>query len=579
MRNEESAHTETVEFWRRRILSGIIWAYFWLGTIACVAGVVVAVGFGAWAVVAFDIAGWLLVLGLVLCPARFHRLRGLGLVTVTFGVGSYFTYRFGPFAAGPFWLFAGPMMAGALFGGRAAAGALGLLVLILACIGLLLNLGAIVWPGEVPVAMWVVLSASLAALAGVISVSVGMLLDGIARANREREDAMAARELLEQQLRHSQKMEAVGRLAGGIAHDFNNLLVAISGFTEFAMRSVKDNRAAIADLSEVTKTVDRGRALTEQLLAFTRKNVAVPQTIDVTRAIRDAERLLEQLAGPDIRVDLEIGPERCTTRIDPDAFIQVIVNATLNARDAMPNGGVLRVETTQVRVDGVSPGPSSIEMKPGDYVVTSVSDTGVGISEQDLEKIFEPFFTTKPQGEGTGLGLSTCWAVARQAGGYVDMRSQVGAGTTLSLYLPAAMARAEGTGTSEQIAPTRGHEAILIVEDDEQVRTMLTRALQDNGYDILQASHGDQALALARDQDVTIDLIVTDVILPGQNGREVASRVLELRPEISVLYVSGYSDEVLSRRGVLEEGVALLKKPFTLEAFATKVREMLDAPS
>ena len=563
--------------WRRRILSAVAWSYLGLGAIAAVIGISVAISHDIWSVVVFDTIALLVGAGLVLCPERFYRLKSISLIMLTYTVGGYFSYQFGPFAAGPLWLFAGPMLSGALFGWRAALGSIGFLVIVLFTIGALLARGSLNWPGELGVGVWFVISSSLVALSGLLSVSIGVLLDGVARANREREDAIEARELLEQQLRHSQKMEAVGRLAGGIAHDFNNLLVAISGFTEFAMDTLEDDSSAVSDLSEVMDAVTRAKALTEQLLTFSRKNTLAPNRIDINASIRDASRLLEQLSREHIRLHIKLCTEPCSTKIDPDSLIQILVNAATNAADAMPEGGEITIETSRVQVDGSSSSLDDLEMEPGEYAVVSVTDTGSGIAEDTLERIFEPFFTTKKTGEGTGLGLSTSWTVVKQVGGYIHMTSELGRGSTLKCFFHFTPWVAPKIDQARVMSQSRGNERILVVEDDEQVRKMLIRSLQAKGYEVLDASHAKDALALA--QQPQIDLLVTDVIMPGLNGRELAAKVAELHPKIAVLYVSGYSDDVLTQQGILDDGLKLLKKPFQLDVLTKLVRELLDARS
>ena len=563
--------------WRRRILSAVAWSYLGLGAIAAVIGISVAISHDIWSVVVFDTIALLVGAGLVLCPERFYRLKSISLIVLTYTVGGYFSYQFGPFAAGPLWLFAGPMLSGALFGWRAALGSIGFLVIVLFTIGALLARGSLNWPGELGVGIWFVISSSLVALSGLLSVSIGVLLDGVARANREREDAIEARELLEQQLRHSQKMEAVGRLAGGIAHDFNNLLVAISGFTEFAMDTLEDDSSAVSDLSEVMDAVTRAKALTGQLLTFSRKNTLAPNRIDINASIRDASRLLEQLSREHIRLHIKLCTEPCSTKIDPDSLIQILVNAATNAADAMPEGGEITIETSRVQVDGSSSSLDDLEMEPGEYAVVSVTDTGSGIAEDTLERIFEPFFTTKKTGEGTGLGLSTSWAVVKQVGGYIHMTSELGRGSTLKCFFHFTPWVAPKIDQARVMSQRRGNERILVVEDDEQVRKMLIRSLQAKGYEVLDASHAKDALVLA--QQPQIDLLVTDVIMPGLNGRELAAKVAELHPKIAVLYVSGYSDDVLTQQGILDDGLKLLKKPFQLDVLTKLVRELLDARS
>jgi signal transduction histidine kinase len=433
--NSVPIHVDAVSVWRRHILSAVGWSYLGLGAIAAAVGISVAFTAGLWSVVVFNAIALLVGVGLALCPERFYRFKSNALIGLTYIIGVYFSYHFGPFAAGPLWLFAGPMLSGALFGWRAALGSIGFLVIILGFIGAFLARGSLNWSGEFDLGGWFVISASLVALSGLLSVSIGFLLEGVALANREREVAVEARELLEQQLRHSQKMEAVGTLAGGIAHDFNNLLGAISGFTEFAIDALEDDPpAAISDLVEVMNMVSRGKSLTGQLLTFSSKGSLGHPLVDINDSIRDASRMLELLAREDILLDIKLCPDFCGATVAPDSLVQILLNAVTNSVHAMPEGGEIRIETSRVQVDERSARLDGFKMDSGEYVVVSVTDTGSGIAEDVLEKVFEPFFTTKELGEGTGLGLSTSWAIVNQVGGYIRLKSELGRGTTLECF-------------------------------------------------------------------------------------------------------------------------------------------------
>ena len=577
MNGSANSKSDTVKFWRRRMLSLLARCYLGLAMIAALAGISVAIINDGWAIVVFDGVALLVGVGLVLCPDRFYGFKAAALIALTFVVGVFFTYYFGPFAAGPLWLFAGPMLSAALFGWRKALASLGFLVLILVVIGSLLAGGLLDWSDELSLGNWFVIGGSLVGLCGLLSISIGVLLDGVARANQEREDAIESRELLEQQLHHAQKMQALGRLAGGIAHDFNNLLVGISGFTEFAMERAKDNPPIIADLSEVMNTVTRAKGLTEQLLTFSRKNPEAPRQIDLNDCIRETSRLIEQLSGDKIQVRTKLCAEPCTTRIDPDSFVQILVNAALNAADAMPDGGEFTIETAHLQVGLSQPSPDGLDMDAGGYITVSISDTGVGMDQGTLEKVFEPFFTTKGVGEGTGLGLSTCWSVMNQVGGHLHMSSNPGLGSTLKCFFHVTAWVPSESGQIKPGSAVGGSETLLVVEDDEHVRRTFTRALSAMGYEVLEASDCADALVIAQKPYLQIDLLITDVVMPGKNGLELAEMVTALHPGLAVLYVSGYSDEALTQKGIFDVGMKLLKKPFQLDDLCQEVRETLNA--
>lgn len=561
---------DLIRDWRQRFLLWILRAYLGFASIAAVAGIGLALTQGAWGIVFFDVGAWLFAIVLAVLPDQFRRLKIAGVLATTYGVGLFFTLGFGPFAAGPFWLFAGPMIAGALLGWRSAAASLALLIATLGGIGVLLDGGRLDWPTEFGVGLWIVISGSLIALSGMLAVSVAMLLDGLEHAHRERERESEAREQLEEHLRHAQKMEAVGRLAGGVAHDFNNLLTVVMGFTELAMSDLEETGSTYHDLSEVTRIVDRGRRLTGQLLAFTRSDASAPRIVDLNLAITEADRLIEQLAGPDVRVELHLAPAPCYALVDPDSLSQILANATVNAKDAMREGGSLSIETKPISMD------EGDGVAPGDYTLVSISDDGEGISEEIVDKVFDPFFTTKDEGKGTGLGLSTCWAIAEQAGGALRIRSEPGRGTSLDLYLPKAPAPTTSDSQPSVPAPSAGQEKILVVEDQRPVREAIARTLQAQGYEVIEASDAEAALTILRESAREVDLLLTDVIMPGTDGHELVQRAEEIHPGLPTLFVSGYSGQVLAERGLLREGISLLKKPFSMTDLATRVRQVID---
>jgi signal transduction histidine kinase/ActR/RegA family two-component response regulator len=402
----------------------------------------------------------------------------------------------------------------------------------------------------------------------------GLLLAAIMA---ERDDAMNKRLLLEEQLRHSQKMEAVGRLAGGIAHDFNNLLTAIIGYTEIVLHSLdpKDDRRA--DAEEIARAAMRAADLTKQMLAFSRRQVLQPKIIDLNIALRKVEPMLRRVIGEDIVMTVTGKATHAFARVDPGQVEQVVMNLVVNARDAMPQGGRLTVEAADAVLDAEM-AAALPEGKPGAYVMLSVSDTGAGMAPEVRARIFEPYFTTKDVGKGTGLGLSTVYGIIRQSEGHISLSSELGLGTTFRIYLPRAEAPAVVAGERGVEKMPDGTEHILLVEDDPSVRRLSKELLLRLGYSVTDASSGRAGLALGSDDTRHFDLALCDVILGDMSGPSVAEALMALRPSIRVLYMSGYMDEAIVKTGVLDEGKPFLQKPFTPMQLAKKIREVLDEP-
>lgn len=387
------------------------------------------------------------------------------------------------------------------------------------------------------------------------------------------------RRTLEDQLRQAQKMEAVGRLAGGVAHDFNNLLMVIRGYTELLIEQLPPESPLLRSASQIEKASDRAAALTQQLLAFSRKQVLALQTLNLNTVIAGVDRMLHRVIGEDIELVIRTSAELSHVKADPGQIEQVVLNLAVNARDAMPSGGKLTIETSNVELD-----ENFVRLHrgalPGSYVMLAVTDTGVGMDESTQARVFEPFFTTKEKGKGTGLGLATVYGIVKQSNGYISVESTPGQGTCFRIYLPRVEAPEESGGeTAAAPGAQRGKETVLVVEDQDDVRDIALEFLRAQGYAVLQASNGAEALELAGRHPGRIDLLMTDVIMPGMSGRELAQRLTALRPDTRVLYVSGYTEEAIGQHGVLEEGTEFLAKPFSRDALSRKLREILDAGS
>jgi len=385
------------------------------------------------------------------------------------------------------------------------------------------------------------------------------------------------RKRLEEQLMQSQKMEAVGQLAGGVAHDFNNILTAIVGYTDLLAAELHGHERQLEDLEEIRKAARRAAALTRQLLAFSRKQVLEPRIIDLNGVVMNLDKMLRSLISENIELKTDLAADLAAARADPNQIEQVVMNLAINARDAMPDGGTVTIETRNATLDDAY-AAQHVSVIPGDYIMLAVTDTGCGMDEPTKSRIFEPFFTTKPVGHGTGLGLSTVYGIVKQSGGNIWVYSEPGKGTTFKIYLPAVASRPEDIG---KVAPAeavrRGGGTVLVVEDDEQLRRLTHRALAGQGYTVLEADRGSTALDIARRHKGQIDLLLTDVIMPDTNGRKLAETIRAARPGLRVLYMSGYPDGAIASHGMLEPDVAYLAKPFTTEAITRKVREVLEA--
>ena len=381
---------------------------------------------------------------------------------------------------------------------------------------------------------------------------------------------------LENQLRQAQKMEAVGRLAGGLAHDFNNVLTAVFGYVDLLSEELAPGSHAREDVEEIRRAAERAAALTRQLLAFSRQQVLDPIVLSVNDLIRNLDKMLRRLIGEDVDLRLNLAPDVGNVRADPGQVEQVIANLVVNARDAMPEGGKLLIETvnadlTEQYADMHRP------VIAGAYVMIAVSDTGVGMDEATKARIFEPFFTTKEKGRGTGLGLSTVYGIVKQSGGYIWAYSEVGRGTTFKIYLPRVDAPAVQVAAPREAGTLAGSETVLLAEDDPMLRPLAKTLLQKLGYTVLEAENPDQAVALAAAHPAPIHLLVADVVMPGASGRDLARRLAASRPDMKVLYVSGYTDDAIVHHGMLEPGLNFLQKPFTPAALARKVRDVLDS--
>jgi nitrogen-specific signal transduction histidine kinase len=392
----------------------------------------------------------------------------------------------------------------------------------------------------------------------------------------ERKRAEEENTALQEQLRQSQKMEAIGRLAGGIAHDFNNLLTVIKGYSQLSLVEIKEGDPLKLNIEEIRRAADRAADLTRQLLAFSRRQIMEMKVLDLNDLLKNLDKMLRRVIGEDIELFTLLAEDLGRVNTDPGQTEQVVMNLSVNARDAMPEGGKLTIETANVDLDDAY-ARNHVAVTPGRFVMISVSDTGVGMTPEVRDRVFEPFFTTKEKSRGTGLGCSTVYGIVKQSGGNIWVYSEPGKGTTFKIYLPRVDEPLEKLGERVEVKEIpRGTETILIVEDEEEVRKLAVRILERQGYKVLEASQGLDAFIIAEKYEDLIHLLVTDVVMPKISGRELADRIAEIRPEIKVLYMSGYTDNAIVHHGVLREGIKFIQKPFTVEGLARKVREVLD---
>jgi signal transduction histidine kinase len=392
----------------------------------------------------------------------------------------------------------------------------------------------------------------------------------------ERIENEKEREALQEQLRQSQKMEAIGRLAGGVAHDFNNLLTVIKGYSQLSLAEIKEDNPLRENVEEIRKASDRAADLTRQLLAFSRRQIMEMGVLDLNMYVQNLDKMLRRLISEDIELVSILAKDLGRVRTDPGQIEQVIMNLVVNARDAMPSGGKLTIETANVELDQAY-ARAHVAVKPGRYVMISVSDTGVGMTPEIRDRVFEPFFTTKEKGKGTGLGLSTVYGIVKQSEGNIWVYSEPGRGTSFKIYLPLVDEPLEEL--KEKVPKgelPRGSETILIVEDEEDVLKLTGAILRRQGYHVLETTSGEEALKVCKEKKELFHLLLTDVVMPQMSGRQLAEELKQVCPDFRVLYMSGYTDNAITHHGILERGMNYLQKPFTVDSLARKVREVLD---
>jgi PAS domain S-box-containing protein len=383
---------------------------------------------------------------------------------------------------------------------------------------------------------------------------------------------------LQEQLLQSQKMEAIGRLAGGVAHDYNNMLGVILGYAKMLEAEIPTRTSAHRKVKSIITAAERSVNLTKQLLSFARKQIVAPIVLNLNEELTLLQKMLEQLIGEDVELNLRLAGGIWNMKMDPVQVTQILTNLVTNARDAITNVGTIIIETSNITVDTPLTMDSS-NVSPGEYVLLTFSDNGTGMTHKTMEKIFEPFFTTKPVGQGTGLGLATVFGIMKQNNGHINVYSEIGHGTTFKLYFPRSQEKETVQTSEEELIPLIGTETILLVEDEKDLIEYVKLSLENLGYTVFAANSPLQALALCKEKQQSIDLLITDVIMPEMNGKELKENVQRLYPQIKTLYMSGYTADIVAHRGVLDEGIQFLQKPFSPKALAQKIRTLLDHPA
>ncbi len=582
--------------WRHELLQLGLLVGLALGAIVYLPSVWVAFQTQRWGIIFIDTLAIGVVAALYLTPQRSFRVRASVFALVFYVLGVWLLVEVGSISQ--IYLLGFSILATILLGLRTSLVTVGINAATLFGLGAV-NLAA---PGmlfigrEMNLSAWFVVTLNFLLVNSILTVSIGAVLsalEGIAQreyaarmelerdrtelvqANAALDHEMRERKLLETQLAQSQKLEAIGQLAGGVAHDFNNLLTVINGYSDELLSTTPATDGKRFMLEEIHAAGERAAELTRQLLAFSRKQILAPQILDLNTIVSKLEKMLRRLISEDIRVTIVLQPDLPWIQVDPGQLEQVMLNLAVNARDAMPTGGLLTIESASV-VFTAEQLAHKFEIPPGAYVTLTVSDTGSGMSPEVQAHIFEPFFTTKDVGKGTGLGLATVFGIVKQSDAYIDVYSEVGIGTRFRVLFPVVNNVAQPTPPEVEALP-RGSETVLLVEDEADVRGITRLALETHGYRVLEAANGREALQLYIALGHTIDLVVTDVIMPEMSGRELIEALQLRQAQVSVLYISGYTDDAIVRHGIIAATDAFLQKPFSPSALIKKVREVLDA--
>ncbi len=554
--------------WRQHVLDLGLKGSLMLGILVYVPSVWLAYDFGQLEVVIGDTLAMLGIVLLVFVKRMSYWMRAVGFCIVMYALGVMLLMTVGPVSQ--IYLFGFSILATLLLGLRMGLIAVGLNVVTLLVTGLT---GSGAESMNAPWTLddrdaWVVLTMNFSFVNLILTLTVGLVMTALERIGQSEREART-------QLVHARKLEAIGQLAGGVAHDFNNLLTVINGHSELALLTLRDDDPSRASMEGILDAGQRAANLTRQLLAFSRRQVLAPEILDPNTVLRNLDSMLRRLIGEDIQVTSNLSSDVLRIQVDPGQLEQVIVNLAMNARDAMPDGGQLSISTSNVQVS-TGQAAEYVELDPGAYVAIRVADSGTGMTEEVQSHMFEPFFTTKDQGKGTGLGLATVFGIIKQSGGHIDVESAPGQGTKFEILLPAvengAMTTDVATVKAQPNPGTKQSETILLVEDDSAVRELTCMVLESNGYTVLESHNGKDALMK---YDPSVDLIISDVVMPEMSGRQMMEEIRREHPNVKVVFMSGYTDDAVVRHGVIESTELLLHKPFTAVELSDIVRRAL----
>ena len=596
-----------IKYWQDHLLLSILLISSILGFFVYIPSILLCIKEGLWFTGVVDTLIYFFVIMLFSLRSIPFRGRAVSFIAISYILGLVLLLTVGPFGGGPVWLFAFPIITVLLLGTRASITALAMNVSTIIVTGILLSSGYMKWEYTAVNATekWLVTSINFIFLNIVVTILAATILkelqalleqrkDLIGLLQQQHNDLLKANEKLQSeiiehrktekskknveiQLYQAHKMESIGRLAGGVAHDYNNILSVILGYTELALEKVDPNDSLHGDLEEIYTAAKRSTDITHQLLAFARKQTIVPKVLDLNKALEGMLKMLRQLIGEDIDLAWHPRANLWPVRMDPSQIDQILANLCVNARDAIADVGKVTIETGKVKFD-----PAYCDdhagFVPGEFVLLAVSDNGSGMDKETLDNLFEPFFTTKGMGAGTGLGLSTVYGIVKQNDGFINVYSEPGKGTTFRIYLPRHAGEAEEiAGESTAEFPEGRGETVLLVEDDGSILKLGERILKSLGYTVLSANSTAEATRLAEEHAGEIELLITDVVMPEMNGRELSEQLHLLYPKLKTVFMSGYTANVIAHRGVLEEGVFFMPKPFSKKDMAGKVREALES--